>query len=84
MVVFDYATADPSNEEHGANGYYFGENGEHELIDISKAIGEAMVALGKAKSPKPTAFTDDEIDKYFNGVLLFRSICVAFAYAYLR
>jgi hypothetical protein len=68
IVLFDYIEANPSYSGHGSSGYFFGENGEHFLVDISKAIGKAMVALGKAKDPAPTTFTDDEIRKYFGGV----------------
>jgi len=52
---------------HGREGYYFGENGEHTLYDVAKAIGQAMVELGKAKSAEPTTFTKEELDKYFGG-----------------
>ncbi|KAG6915857.1 hypothetical protein DXG01_009564 [Tephrocybe rancida] len=50
---------------HGREGFYFGENGEHTLYDIGKAVSEALVELGKSKSPEPTPFSKDEIDKYF-------------------
>jgi hypothetical protein len=70
IVLFDHVQTNPSYGGHGTSGYYFGENGEHLLADISKAIGKAMVALGKAKSPEPTTFNDEEIQKYFGGVSL--------------
>ena len=38
------------------------------LYDISKAIGVAMVELGKAKIDEPTTFTKEDLDKYFDGV----------------
>lgn len=49
---------------HGATGFYFCENGEHELYDVSASIGEAMVALGKTTNPVPTPFTEQEYKKY--------------------
>jgi len=53
---------------HGREGYYFTENGEHTYYDLTKAIGSALVKLGKATSPEPTTFTEDEIKKLFGGV----------------
>ena len=49
---------------HGASGFYFCENGEHELYDVSASIGKAMVALGKTTNPVPTPFTEQENKKY--------------------
>lgn len=49
---------------HGAAGFYFCENGEHELYDVGESIGKAMVALGKTTSPVPTPFTEQEYKKY--------------------
>ncbi|KAF8885460.1 hypothetical protein BD779DRAFT_674409 [Infundibulicybe gibba] len=55
---------------HGREGIYFGENGECNLYDVGKAIGQALVDLGKAKSAEPTTFTKEEIDKYLRGCYL--------------
>ena len=55
----------PNETGHGWEGFYFGENGEHSWYQISRAIGEAMVALGLTTDPEPTAFTTDELVKYF-------------------
>jgi hypothetical protein len=65
MLIFDYAL-EGKEIGHGVEGYYFGENGEHSLYDIGKAIGEAMVKLGLSKSAEPTTFTPEEEQKYFN------------------
>ena len=51
--------------DHGVRGYYFGENGEHSWYDISKEIGRAMVQLGLIDNDEPTAFTTNELVKYF-------------------
>lgn len=50
---------------HGREGYYFGENGEHRLYDISKAIGESLVQLGKSTSAEPTTFSQQEEQDFF-------------------
>ncbi|KAH9949982.1 hypothetical protein B0H21DRAFT_706690 [Amylocystis lapponica] len=60
---------------HGREGYYFGENDEHLLYDVGKAVGAAMVELGKAKTGEVTTFTKAEIDKYFGGYLGTNSRC---------
>jgi len=69
VVLYD-AIVDGTNSAlaHGREGYYFAENGEHTYYDLTKAIGSALVKLGKATSPEPTTFTEDEIKKYFGGV----------------
>ncbi|KAF4596514.1 hypothetical protein EYR38_007901 [Pleurotus pulmonarius] len=65
IILLDAALSKPDTD-HGTNGYYFGESGEHSLYDVGKAVAEALVELGIG-SPKPTAFTKAEIDKYFGG-----------------
>ncbi|KAF8911926.1 hypothetical protein CPB85DRAFT_1375843 [Mucidula mucida] len=40
-------------------GYYFAENGEHEFIDLSKAVGAVLSDLGIG-SPEPQTFTPEE------------------------
>jgi hypothetical protein len=64
LVLFDAATADPRTG-HGSEGYYFGENGEHTLYEVGKQIGNVLVELGKSTNAEPTAFTPEEINKYF-------------------
>lgn len=71
IVLFDSIRSNPSTG-HGREGIYFGETGEHSLYEVGKAIGEAMVALGKSDNPEPTTFTKEEIDKYF-GVRISRN-----------
>ena len=61
------AILDKKDPGHGREGYYFGENDEHTLYDIGKAIAEALVARGLADSLEPTSFTKAEIDNYLEG-----------------
>lgn len=56
------------NIGHGKEGYYFGENGEHVLLDVAKTIGSGLKDLGLAKSDEPTTFTKEEVDKWLGGV----------------
>ncbi|TFK91170.1 NAD-P-binding protein [Polyporus arcularius HHB13444] len=65
IVLYDAIVANPEKVGHGWEGIYFGENGEHSWYQISKAIGEAMVALGISTDPEPTSFTTEEMVKYF-------------------
>jgi len=67
IVVFDAARKNPDSIGHGREGFYFGETAEHTLYEVGKAIGEALVALGKSDNPEPTPFTKEEIEKYFAG-----------------
>jgi hypothetical protein len=64
VVLYDSIVSNPSNTGHGREGFYFGENGEHTLYDVGKAIGEALVAIGKTDNPEPTTLTKEELDKY--------------------
>jgi len=67
IVLFNAIRANPDKIGHGRDGYYFGVNGEHNMYDVGRAVGRAMVALGKASSDEPTPFTKEELDKYFKG-----------------
>ncbi|ESK83754.1 NAD-P-binding protein [Moniliophthora roreri MCA 2997] len=66
-LLYDAILNNPDKIGHGREGYYFGASGEHKLYDISKAIGDAMVELGLSDDAEPTTFTDEDINKYFNG-----------------
>ncbi|KAJ8072715.1 hypothetical protein PM082_016274 [Marasmius tenuissimus] len=66
-ILYNSIIKNPDGTGHGREGYYFGANGEHSLLDVCRSIGEALVDLGIATSPKPTSFTKEEIDKYFGG-----------------
>jgi len=73
ITVYDAATKhQPTSAQigHGREGFYFGENGEHRLYDISKTISQVLYDLGKGKSPEPTTFTEEELRKYFGGAYL--------------
>ncbi|KAF9266652.1 hypothetical protein L218DRAFT_978614 [Marasmius fiardii PR-910] len=59
-ILYDSATKSPDQTGHGREGFYFGAN----------AVGEALVDLRIAKSPEPTTFTQQEIDKYFQATYL--------------
>ena len=65
MVLFDNIVANPDKTGHGWEGFYFGENGEHHWLDISKAIGQAMTELGLSDNLEPTTFTVNELKKYY-------------------
>jgi hypothetical protein len=38
------------------------------LYDLYKEIAEVLYEAGLGKSPEPTPFTQEEINKYFGGV----------------
>ena len=64
VVLYNSIVSNPATA-HGREGIYFGENGEHTMYDIAKAIGEALTSIGKLDNPEPTMFTKEEILKYF-------------------
>ena len=65
ITVFDHITNNPDTTAHGWESFYFGESGEHSWYQISRAIGEAMVALGISADPEPTTFSTEELIQYF-------------------
>jgi len=66
VVLYESIQSNPATG-HGREGIYFGENGEHSLYEVGKAVGQALVELGYSKDPEPTTFTKEDIDKYFGG-----------------
>ncbi|KAF4612137.1 hypothetical protein D9613_004521 [Agrocybe pediades] len=64
VVLFNAIRANHNGVAHGREGYFFGESGEHTMYEVAKAIGEALVALGKSDNPEPSTFTKEEVDKY--------------------
>lgn len=69
LTLFDTVSADPERAGHGWEGYYFAENGHSSWYDIAHAIGTVLVELGIAPDREPTAFTPDEIVKYWGSEL---------------
>lgn len=67
ISVFDAAMKGPDGTGHGREGYYFGENGEHRVGEISEVLAELLHEMKRAKNPEPTIFTDEELQKYFGG-----------------
>lgn len=67
LVVFNSIRKNPEGTGHGREGVYFGENGEHSLYEVGKAIADALVDLGLAKEREPTTFTREDLDKYLGG-----------------
>ncbi|KAJ7122484.1 NAD(P)-binding protein [Mycena crocata] len=64
-LLYDAIMATPDTG-HGRNGFYFGASGEHTLYEVGRAIGSALLALGKSSSadPEPTTFTREEENVY--------------------
>ncbi|KII85280.1 hypothetical protein PLICRDRAFT_179013 [Plicaturopsis crispa FD-325 SS-3] len=67
IVLLDAALSGSDKAGHGHQGYYFAENGEHNLYDVSAEIARVLFELGKGQRPSPTVFSDDEVKKYFGG-----------------
>ncbi|KAA1467579.1 NAD(P)-binding protein [Dentipellis sp. KUC8613] len=65
IVVFD-AVLGPNGQSvaHGREGFYYVENGEYELMDVSKEVAKAFYDLGIQKTPDVKPFTEEEKAKY--------------------
>lgn len=70
ITVFDAAMKGPGGAGHGREGFYFGANGEHRVGRISEIIAELLYEMKVGKSPEPTVFTEEELQKYFGGPYL--------------
>lgn len=53
--------------EHGAEGYFFAENGEYRLGDADAQIGKVLFQKGLIGSPEPVTLSEDELKKYTGG-----------------
>lgn len=65
IVLLDAVRSHPDATGHGREGYYFGENGEHQWYDISKEISKVLVELGRGETDEPTTLSSEELIKYF-------------------
>jgi len=66
IVLYNSIVSNPTTA-HGREGIYFGESGEHTSYDVNKAVGEALLAIGKLDNAEPTTLTKEEVVKYFGG-----------------
>ena len=66
VLLFNHVLEKPEDTPHGREGFFFGASDEHTFYEIGKAIGEALVAIGKSDNPEPSSFTKEEIQKYMS------------------
>ncbi|KAG5652022.1 hypothetical protein H0H81_006575 [Sphagnurus paluster] len=50
---------------HGREGIYFGENGEHTLLEVCEEISKVLFDMGRGQKPEPTLFSQEERVNYF-------------------
>lgn len=67
VLLIDAVLRDPASVPNGREGYFFGAAAEFSWYEASRAVGEAMVALGRTDDPEPTSFTEEEIAKWYMG-----------------
>jgi len=65
IILFNAIINNPETVGHGREGFFFGENGEHQWYDISKEISKVLVELGRGKSDEPTSLSPEEVIEYF-------------------
>jgi hypothetical protein len=63
-ILYDTIASNPA-AAHGREGIYIGENGQHTLYDVAKAMQEAMIELSLSEESEPSSFTKEEVRKYF-------------------
>jgi len=67
LTIFDAVRSKLGKIGHGREGVFFGENGEHTLYEVGKAIAETLIVLEKGSNLEPSPFTEEEIKLYFKG-----------------
>ncbi|KAA1473464.1 NAD(P)-binding protein [Dentipellis sp. KUC8613] len=65
ITVFDAVLGSKGQSvAHGREGFYYVENGEYELMDVSKEVAKVFYDLGIQKTPDIKPFTEEEKAKY--------------------
>jgi len=65
LILFDKVLKDASSLPHGREGIYLMSEDETTWGDYGRLLGEALVKAGKASSPEPQPYTEEELDEYF-------------------
>jgi hypothetical protein len=68
VLLFNALMSGSTKTGHGWDGFYFAENGSFQFKEASHSIGNALVSHGKVKTGDATAFTEEELGKYWGGV----------------
>ncbi|KDR82445.1 hypothetical protein GALMADRAFT_134061 [Galerina marginata CBS 339.88] len=68
LVLFDVVRKNPDATGHGPEGYYFAEVFEYSGIEAAATISEALFELGIGSSSEPSAFSQEELDKYYGPI----------------
>ena len=66
MLILHLALEDRA--PHGREGYFFGENGEYQLLDAARSYTAKLHALGRSCTAEPVTWSHDDIEKYLRGV----------------
>lgn len=80
LLLYDTIAAKTGAAAHGADGYYFVENGSFFMFELSDVVHEVLIETGHVKvgSTGPTPFSPEE-QKKFSPVR-----CVPFHYRFDR
>ncbi|KAF8742687.1 hypothetical protein AX14_002912 [Amanita brunnescens Koide BX004] len=65
-ILYDTIASNPA-AVHGREGIYIGKNGQCNLYDVAKAMGETMIEL---KATEPSSFTKEGSDIFWKLLLL--------------
>jgi len=64
IILYNAIMVDNEKIGHGHAGFYFAENGAHEMSEVSTIIARVLFEHGKGYSPNPSSFTENEMEKY--------------------
>ncbi|KAK0494576.1 NAD(P)-binding protein [Armillaria luteobubalina] len=67
VVLFDTVVKKPDTA-HGLEGYYFLENGEHNMREVATEISKVLVELGIGSNPEPSSYTEEEKTSFFGSL----------------
>ncbi|KAI0648487.1 NAD-P-binding protein [Trametes meyenii] len=70
--MLDALLTNPDNVSHGREGYFFAENGENSTAEMLRVISNALFALGRVTNPELVLYTHEDLEKYFENVIIGR------------
>ncbi|KAF9483617.1 NAD(P)-binding protein [Pholiota conissans] len=65
IVVFDAAIGNTPVAGHGPEGYYFAESFEYSMLEMAQIVSDKLFELGIASSRETSAYSQEELEKYF-------------------
>ncbi|KAI0668323.1 NAD-P-binding protein [Trametes maxima] len=70
--LLDTLLNNPDKVSHGREGYFFAENGENSAGELLQVIANTLFALGRINTPELVPCTHEDMEKYFEDLVIGR------------